>query len=383
MDSSRLPIEEVRSTYESLRPTYRRYADMLRSLTRQVCESHGVSVESIEARAKEVNSLCAKWGRHAEYRELEDVTDLCGVRIITLYANDVERARDMLRTEFDVLEEKSRGSEIPEAFGYRSLHMLVRVSTVRCTLSEWKDFGGLVAEFQLRTVLQHAWAVISHRLDYKTSEEVPAKSRRKLFRVAALLETGDELFADFRDEVSNVREEYQKVATAEAWRDLALDLDSVIAAWNRLPLDIVKQTALSAGFSEGTQHIGEAPMRRAIGNLVTVAAHAGIGTVGSLADYMSRAAQYFSALERFASEATTRGFRPVADTPDVLTICLVLDDSRLRVIGALPFRPEIEKALDVVQRELQNSASVAAHGQQGYSTANQHARSYGTGASHD
>jgi trimethylamine:corrinoid methyltransferase-like protein len=50
------------------------------------------------------------------------------------------------------------------------------------------------AEVHVRTVLQHAWAAISHSLQYKKEDDVPAALRRRLNRLAALLELADQEF---------------------------------------------------------------------------------------------------------------------------------------------------------------------------------------------
>jgi len=53
-------------------------------------------------------------------------------------------------------------------------------------------------------VLQHAWASISHALQYKQEQDVPTVSRRKLFRLSALLELADEEFLSLRKEQTEV-----------------------------------------------------------------------------------------------------------------------------------------------------------------------------------
>jgi hypothetical protein len=57
---------------------------------------------------------------------------------------------------------------------------------------------GLKCEIQVRTVLQDAWAIIDHHLRYK-GEQLVAKGRRGLYRLAALLEDMDASFQELRD----------------------------------------------------------------------------------------------------------------------------------------------------------------------------------------
>jgi GTP pyrophosphokinase len=60
------------------------------------------------------------------------------------------------------------------------------------SLGEWKPFDGLKAEIQVRTIGQHAWAAISHALQYKREQDAPVNVQRRLARLAGLLELVDD-----------------------------------------------------------------------------------------------------------------------------------------------------------------------------------------------
>ena len=55
----------------------------------------------------------------------------------------------------------------------------------------FREFKGLRAELQIRTLAQQLWAAASHKLQYKRESSVPYPIRRSIHRVAALLETVD------------------------------------------------------------------------------------------------------------------------------------------------------------------------------------------------
>ncbi len=59
-------------------------------------------------------------------------------------------------------------------------------------------------------MLQHAWASISHKLDYKAASEAPTELRRQLFRLSALLELADEDFASLRDRSKSIADQYRR-----------------------------------------------------------------------------------------------------------------------------------------------------------------------------
>ena len=84
----------------------------------------------------------------------------------------------------DVLKEEER-------FGYQSVHYIVSLTENRTTLTEYRRYKDLVAEIQVRTVLQHAWAEIEHDIQYKSIETIPAPYRRRFLALAGLFELAD------------------------------------------------------------------------------------------------------------------------------------------------------------------------------------------------
>src|SRR4051812_39345113 len=84
----------VLTEYAKAEPIYRSFASSLRTLSEQLCGAVNVVTHVVEARAKEVDSLVGKFDRHPELKLLDDVTDLCGVRIVVYYATDVTRVTE-------------------------------------------------------------------------------------------------------------------------------------------------------------------------------------------------------------------------------------------------------------------------------------------------
>ena len=77
--------------------------------------------------------------------------------------------------------------QLEERFGYQSVHYLVALKEDRTSLSEYLQYKGLIAEIQVRTILQHAWAEIEHDIQYKSSETIPQPIRRRFMQLAGLL----------------------------------------------------------------------------------------------------------------------------------------------------------------------------------------------------
>lgn len=189
--------------YKKIRPTYERFSERLSDLILTLLAESKIRIHAIEKRAKDVDSFQQKLQKpEKQYDDpLQQITDLCGIRIIVYYVDDLEFVKGLLEKEFtvDVDNSSDRGALLkPNEFGYRSHHYIISLSNNRSELPEWHAFGDIKAEIQVRTVLQHAWASISHALQYKNSEEVPAELSRKLFRVSGLLELADEEFTDIK-----------------------------------------------------------------------------------------------------------------------------------------------------------------------------------------
>lgn len=331
MEEAVARVEQLRQEYEAKLDTYAAFARSLKELLHHLCNSRSIEAQTIDARAKTPASLVAKLTRYPNYTHLEEVKDLCGSRVILYYRSDLSLVRELFSDEFEVLDEEVHGAQVVDAFGYQSLHLIVQLKKPRKNLVEWAPYGDLYAEVQVRTVLAHAWAAISHNLDYKSSSQLPESSRRKLFRVAALLETGDDLFGEFREEVERLRQSYKSEATSnDRWQKLELNLDSLIASWSRLPVAKIKNAANRAGLRRSEKPDGPndaEARRREIGDLVVIANSAGYRTIGDLARDIDRLLNADS-LKQIAQE-TGVGFKPENIVANVLSILILLNNPQL------------------------------------------------------
>jgi hypothetical protein len=144
-----------------------------------------------------------------EYQSLSDITDLVGVRIITHYADEVEQIARVIESEFTIDGENSgdKGKVLdPDRFGYLSVHYVLELGRARAALPEYRAYGGMKAEVQVRSILQHAWAENEHDLGYKSALSVPRSVRRRFSRLAGLLELADAEFDAIRTELGRYGE---------------------------------------------------------------------------------------------------------------------------------------------------------------------------------
>lgn len=239
--------------YDEKRSSYAYICQSAAALIGRLLDSKGIVVHSVTFRCKERKSLEGKLKKKEKYRSLADVTDLAGVRIITHYQDDVDAVAALIKREFLIDKENSIDKRLagdPDRFGYASLHYVASISKSRAKLQEYSEISSLKFEFQIRSILQHAWAEIEHDVGYKSELEVPVPIRRKFSRLAGLLELADLEFSSIRKDI----ERYSR----KVGRDISLgQLD--------IPLDIVsyrafiKSNELSLGVDnlicERTNHV--------------------------------------------------------------------------------------------------------------------------------
>lgn len=173
------------------------------------------SVHSIEARAKTAESFRRKAEKTDEaditkpkYTDpLTQITDLAGIRVIAFFPKSLKLICDAIEKEFDVQWKKDLGEErfTQGRFGYQSIHYLVKIPSKKTVWSEYKRFDGLIAEIQVRTILQHAWAEMEHDIQYKSTEQIPTSIQRRFVALAGMLEIADREFQAVQDEDSKLR----------------------------------------------------------------------------------------------------------------------------------------------------------------------------------
>ena len=136
------------------------------------------------------------------YSKLSDVTDICGLRVITYFADDVEKVYQIIKRELKTREPNNKADNLKKNNLDTCHFTALRVCHLNASkLPLYKQFNGLEAEIQIRSILQHAWAEIEHDLGYKTVNVVPEQAQRRFSRLAGLLELGDDEFERIRSQL--------------------------------------------------------------------------------------------------------------------------------------------------------------------------------------
>ena len=137
--------------------------------------------------------------QNTPYEIKDHITDLIGLRIVSLYETDVSKIKDALAKEFEVIEVTDKISAMEareDSFGYKGLHVDLKLKSPRVEMKEYKRYSNLRFEVQIRTIIQDAWSVLDHKIKYKKS--IPISMKRRINTLAALFELADREFYNIK-----------------------------------------------------------------------------------------------------------------------------------------------------------------------------------------
>jgi len=185
---------------------------------------------SIQYRTKQLDSFLDKIENKNYQNPLDEIEDICGIRIICYYQSDIIKIQNIITSEFEIKENQNK-EELLDAteFGYRSTHLIAKIKNEWTKAPNYRNLNELKFEVQIRTILMHSWAEIEHKLSYKSKTHIPKDLRRKFSRISAKLEESDEQF----EEIKNSIEQNKKRLVEQATKDkkfndnTELNLDSL------------------------------------------------------------------------------------------------------------------------------------------------------------
>ena len=137
------------------------------------------------------------------------ITDLLGVRIICPFIEDLQAAEELINKNFNIVEREIKGHYNFKEFGYESTHLLIKIPAE--IIDKHGYPGTEIAEIQIRTILQDAWAEVEHELVYKAEfNPFDEPMKRKLAAVNANLSLADIIFQEIRSYQREYSREMEK-----------------------------------------------------------------------------------------------------------------------------------------------------------------------------
>ncbi|MBP2534087.1 GTP pyrophosphokinase [Agrobacterium tumefaciens] len=208
-------------------PRHTRLTDSVVAITKNLLEDNSIDFLSVTGKTKNIESVKEKIKRKNYKRPSVDMTDISGVRIILFVESDITKVSSIVSSSFEVDSKNSSNKDralLSNQVGYRSVHYVCDLGKERAKLPEFRGLDGLKFEFQIRTVLQHAWAELAHDRSYKFRGNLPDELQRSLYLHAGLLEIADKGFSEIAQGIDIYAAELNK-----SYKDGNLDfpIDSI------------------------------------------------------------------------------------------------------------------------------------------------------------
>jgi ppGpp synthetase/RelA/SpoT-type nucleotidyltranferase len=201
---------KLAQAYEQLIPKYQRLVNELTFALEDRIKTSGLKVVSVHGRVKTVDSLFSKVERKEYKNPLADIHDLAGVRVVCQFTPDLDVIDKLICKLFDVHETVDKSASLEfDKMGYQGTHYIVTLGPNHRG-ARYDGLAELKSELQVRTILQDAWAQISHSLDYKSEASVPERERRELYNVSSLLEVSQNIFDRTRETRQRYSEEVRQ-----------------------------------------------------------------------------------------------------------------------------------------------------------------------------
>lgn len=202
-------LKEAVRWYENNRKKYLKLTAELEVILRESLNENDIIFHSIESRVKTIKSFKDKAARSKYNNPVEDITDLSGIRIITLFEKEIHQISDIIKEIFEIDYQKSEDkADLLDAdkMGYKSIHYIASLNTKKIAGTELEVFKDIKFEIQIRSILQHAWAEIEHDRNYKFKGELPKHLQRRFYALAGMLEIADREFNTLSEEVEKFRQ---------------------------------------------------------------------------------------------------------------------------------------------------------------------------------
>lgn len=224
--------ENVEKEYSSRLPKYKKLGNNVEQVLIDLLRTNNIDVLDVCYRVKPFDSFREKIDRKGYENPFEEVEDLCGLRIICYYLEDLKRIDKIVKNEFEIIESVDKTSFLPpDRFGYRTWQYIIKIKGDWLKTPNYRGLEDLKAELQVRTILMHAWANVSHELAYKNEKQMPEQFIRKLNRLSASLEEADVQFQSLKQDREKLKHNLitQKLGISEFDTSQPLNLDTLQA----------------------------------------------------------------------------------------------------------------------------------------------------------
>ncbi len=207
-------VKKAVNWYKENQAKYKKLSRKVEKIIKRLLEDKDIYYHSIENRAKSIESFRRKAKKDKYKKPLKEITDLAGVRIITLFEKDVYEISDLIKEVFkiDYVNSEDKADLLDaDKMGYKSVHYIGTLTDELIDLKEFDIFKNLKFEIQIRSILQHAWAEIEHDRNYKLKGNLPKHLQRRFYSLSGMLEMADREFNLLAKEVDDYKEKVKEI----------------------------------------------------------------------------------------------------------------------------------------------------------------------------
>lgn len=278
-----MDLDTIKKEYSRHKDKYEKLKEEVIYILRDELEANNIPLHMLDGRVKTFDSLLAKvqcQSPKGQLVNIDEIADICGVRVICLFLSDVEKIGKIIEEKFDIESKDDKILSKPqEEFGYLSVHYVGKLPA-SYSGPRYDEIKNLRFEIQVRTIAMHAWATISRYLDYKSPHSVPSDLRRDFYALSALFYLADSHFELFfrKGQESRLLIE-QKAHDTSAMTGQEINLDTLA-------------TYLKQEFPD-REHGGPEEVSKLVEELVA----AGYTTIGELDADLQRSMNAFSIYE--------------------------------------------------------------------------------------
>lgn len=171
-----LYTQKLIEKFEKKQPIYEEFSLSMDKLLRNLLDQKKYKYQ-IYYRVKSIDRLKDKIIRKKRvnkiYKNLSEIGDLAGVRIVFYLESEKEKFVNDLRKEIPNI---ISVEELEKNNGYHAKHIIITLDHKRLKLSEYKKFRNLRCEIQLLSIFNHVWAELEHDWLYKNMHGLKDKN---------------------------------------------------------------------------------------------------------------------------------------------------------------------------------------------------------------
>lgn len=123
-----MSVDKFSRTFLEFQPNYEKLGLNIQQTLETFLTENDIPYLSIKYRVKEQASFLEKIERKKYKNPFDEIEDICGIRVICYFQNDIEKIKNIILKEFDITENQTK-QELLNAteFGYRSTHFIAKI----------------------------------------------------------------------------------------------------------------------------------------------------------------------------------------------------------------------------------------------------------------